>query len=203
MSIGTAIQIGLHKSLELDSLATTGYREVEHDINASHAFDWEFIKMFGFDCFHVWGIDADPESVWQMTKEYEFIDTIQIVNAHIAGQSGILKNTVIGLDYSASEPHDRILIPSVSLEDLFACLKADSVDILFIDVDGAEWEIFENYSWDIQPTHIISEVTEIGGKTKTDFIDLLSDAGYVPYFEASLETSPPSYNIQFERKKDE
>ena len=201
VTVGTAVQIGLHASLELDFLSSAGYREVEHDINQSHPFDWGFVKMFGFDVFHVFGIDADPESVRRMTKEYKLTDNIQIVNACVSGISRQLNPVIVDLDYTASQPHERILVPTLSLEDLFQCLPIEEgIDVLLMDIDGAEWDVFAYYPWTVKPTHVIMEVTEIHEKTKADFIALMTEAGYECYFEASLETSRPSYNLQFEYK---
>jgi FkbM family methyltransferase len=68
-----------------------------------------------------------------------------------------------------------VVVPALSLDDLLEQSELDRVDLLKLDVEGAEWEIFEAGAR-CRIAAIVGEVHERGANTPERFIELLAES---------------------------
>ena len=96
---------------------------------------------------HVVAVEADPRLVGRLRRNVASLP-VTVVHAAVAGTSG--SRTLYRSDDSAwgnalrrTLPWQQgIDVPALSLEDLFDQLALVHVDLLKVDVEGAEWELF-------------------------------------------------------------
>ena len=102
------------------------------------------------------GIDCDPASVVLMSNKYDFLTgNIDWVCARIIPKGMKL---VEGYTNWASHSTVKIYELGIDLSTLFQQLNLDAVDLLVVDIEGAEYEIFDEFDFEIKPKFIILEL---------------------------------------------
>jgi FkbM family methyltransferase len=107
-------------------------------------------QVFGFEPFN------ESFELLKQNLRHNRIDNVQVFQMAVAGQSGQM-----ALDLTGGEPlqiqssgaattiqaeGNRLLVESVSLDDLFARHKLERCDLLKLDCEGSEYQILFNAS---------------------------------------------------------
>ena len=86
----------------------------------------------------------------------------------------------------------RIVVNSLTLDSLFNKHNVCSVDFMKVDVEGSEFDIFKNYSWNLKPTMLKVETRHWEGKEQyhnisieIPMLEMLKSNGYVVWKESS------------------
>ena len=100
----------------------------------------------------------------------------------LAGNSGTFR---VAVDSSVAESL-KYLICLTTLEKLLAEMKAGSVELMKIDVEGFEMEVFKGFDWEggCQPANVIMEFTDYvyrSDSTTDECFDFFLEKGYSPY----------------------
>ena len=195
----TCLQIGLQRTAEYAYLAEEGWlgADVEDDLKTLP----DFLKADPSP-FRYIGVDRDFYSLQQLSKEYPEVRYNDIVartwcHAYIRGD----KTPSTRVHYSSlyqTEP-SWICVPTITFSHLLASLRLKEIDVLAMDIEGFEYEIFRDYDWQLKPKFIAVEahcvIFESDGSvtkrvmekapdlnapdTRGDFlIDLLEKQGY-------------------------
>jgi len=148
--VKTCIQVGLCESAEGISLIKPISFEYSNDtIALPKHFDRSGIWRF-------FGIDSDPYSISYLCDRHKDIENVHFLCAKIGKTTGISeaycfwdsRNNVWRqkkLEYSETQ----ILSPVFSMSDLLKFLKITEVDLLIMDIEGAEYDVFEGYDFSI------------------------------------------------------
>ena len=158
----TCVQVGLWQSAEYIFLAAGKLPKLyrENPTNSEvllfpgeamlypeeyHDGEWQYF-----------GIDCDPASVVLMSNKYDLITgNIDWVCAKIIPKGMKL---VEGYANWASHSTVKIYELGINLSTLFQELNLDAVDLLVVDIEGAEYEIFDEFDFEIKPKFIILEI---------------------------------------------
>lgn len=140
-----------------------------------HAFDptppAAWVKNLGLPDrfhFHAWAAAAEDGELMLYPRIKRDGSTSDDMYTLVAGESG---------------RHDGIKVPAKSISSIMATLGHDSVDIIKLDIEGAEYEVLENLlSEKIRPRHLLVEFHHrfpgIGKSMTTDIVRQLQLNGY-------------------------
>lgn len=151
------IQIGLHHSAELIFLANYKfygyYSDVQDIIKDNIPFDigdcnWNYL-----------GVDSDPASITKQITYFEHMDNVKWLCAYIMDKTGSLGSTNSWDSILGQWPvfHFSPLPLDDLVKEYLNSIGKSSLEILTMDIDGGEYKVFENYSWDIKPFYILIE----------------------------------------------
>lgn len=147
---GVCVQIGLHQTAEFLYLTQPDWKAV-----MSRQVKLKQIPKSITDPIQSWqyyGVDSDVGSIYKMIQKYGNPSGAHWVHASV----GTPTDRLIGLQsYLVS---GRFIGFACSLQRLFQLLNLTQVDVLNIDVEGAELAIFQHYDWVITPSFISVEV---------------------------------------------
>ncbi len=140
-----------------------------------HAFDptppAAWVKNLGLPDrfhFHAWAAAAEDGELMLYPRIKRDGSTSDDMYTLVAGESG---------------RHDGIKVPAKSISSIMATLGHDSVDIIKLDIEGAEYEVLEDLLSDrIRPRHLLVEFHHrfpgIGKSMTTDIVRQLQLNGY-------------------------
>ncbi len=140
-----------------------------------HAFDptppAAWVKNLGLPDrfhFHAWAAAAQDGELMLYPRIKRDGSTSDDMYTLVAGESG---------------RHDGIKVPAKSISSIMATLGHDSVDIIKLDIEGAEYEVLEDLlSEKIRPRHLLVEFHHrfpgIGKSMTTDIVRQLQLNGY-------------------------
>lgn len=124
----------------------------------------------------------------------------EVLQLQIAGTLSSTSQTLIAhyrqLDWAAGAlREDSVDVASVTLDSLLRKYNPQRFDLLVVDVEGSETDVFSGFSLDVwRPIMIIVELTEshpdfqdFRGENAKIYIDLLI-AGYIPVYKDSINT---------------
>ncbi len=179
------IQAGLHNTAE--------YADWIFDINPEYVFNMSPFKqskvyveqvsdLIPQDDWFFLGIDIDPSSIHRVRRNYGCTDrNRQFLSVGLAGNRHIGMANIFGdvhYDLLGQQPS-----PCVTLDDVIDYLKFTrkivEVDILALDIEGFEYSVLKNYSWQIKPKYLhiedhleygLHDVDILGGLSLEQFI---------------------------------
>lgn len=139
----------------------------------------------------IYGFEPDPNVFLKLKKNISTFNNVEIFNLAVAGQDGerdffIYPDKTISSSLTKRlDDQIAIKITSKRVDTLINDLKIDKIDLMKIDVEGAEYEIFSNLKQRKKIAAIIGELHfDLMGATKDDFSSLL--VGYnVDYSSAN------------------
>lgn len=180
---GVCVQIGIQDSADFAYLADRDWQskmETEPPLKSVPE-----AVADGIERWEYYGIDADCVWIAEMLKRDHPPNT-HWIQAFIAAADG----RVCEFESMMSETRIRpFATVSVTLDTLLQDLEITNVDVLAVDVEGAEFDVFEAYDWSIKPRYITVEchgdrqVTNVANEKLLDqnvgeMIDFLKTKGY-------------------------
>jgi len=197
------VQIGLCESLEGMYLVYPSDNFV-NNTKYRYANNMEVVRSLLDDLkgddWYYWGVDSDIASVFYLVQEYGGYlrnERCHLLLASVGGETKISQGDLFwsmpthsGRFKYLNPPfyNGSVLRPELSLKDLFFYLGLPSVDLLILDCEGSEYEIFENYDFSVKPKCIVVEchprtdsrfIRPIGKDSEADEMNkLLSGNGY-------------------------
>ncbi|MEM6319845.1 MAG: FkbM family methyltransferase [Bacteroidota bacterium] len=131
----------------------------------------EFVELISerYGC-KVFGVEANPE----LHKKLLEIPNFSSINAAAAGKSGVVKFRKIpehdgSIIFDFQDDGEQFWeVPSFSMKDILSKSSFDVVDLIKVDIEGAELELFQNCD--------LNELTDVKQMTVEfhDFIDSTS-----------------------------
>jgi FkbM family methyltransferase len=125
-------------------------------------------------------VEADPVLIPRLRANVAGLP-VTVIHAAVAATSGSrpfyrsdIDSWANSLDRT-SATQTPVPVPALSLGDLLDSNQLDHVDLLKLDVEGAEWEIFEG-PVDPRIAAIVGEVHRRGANTPEEFIENLSSS---------------------------
>jgi FkbM family methyltransferase len=123
-------------------------------------------------------VEADPMLIPRLRANVAGLP-VSVVHAAISASSGErsfhrsdIDSWANSLD-NTSQTQTAVTVPALSLGDLLDAHGVDRVDLLKLDVEGAEWEIFEDLK-DERIAAIVGEAHLRGEKTPAAFVEQLA-----------------------------
>ena len=150
--VGNIVQIGIEWSPEylLLSEAGTLWRDVvfRNDYRGMPCFDvFSDVEEWSY-----YGVDSDVNSISFLSKKYG--NKGSWILAFVSGDESVSLVPCYSSFFDNSV-FKGVYIPSLSLGSLFDGLELDSVEVLVVDIEGAENVLFANYSFALKPRFIL------------------------------------------------
>ena len=167
-------------------------RVVVYSMGIGDNIDFELAVMDEWGA-EVHAFDPTPPAAW--VKNLALPDRFHVHAWAAAAQDGELvlyprikrdgstSDDMYTLVAGESGRHDGIKVPAKSISSIMATLGHDSVDIIKLDIEGAEYEVLEDLlSEKIRPRHLLVEFHHrfpgIGKSMTTDIVRQLQLNGY-------------------------
>lgn len=184
MKTGIVMQIGIYTVADYAYLSEPNWQQVMRKVSElkhvppqlHHIKDWKYI-----------GVDCDVASIAAMSRQIQnaiwcprFItgkDT-----GHTYRYSSDAFEDITGIPFGLSAPN--VFIHKTPLSDFLKELEISHLDVLAVDIEGSEVELFENYDWQVKPTYLPIEFHhKFVDILQQDFEQLFYDAGYIKIHE--------------------
>jgi FkbM family methyltransferase len=123
-------------------------------------------------------VEADPVLIPRLRANVKGLP-VTVIHAAIAGESGerrFYRSDIDSWGNSLDQTSSRqkpVSVPALTLAELLDEHAVQQVDLLKLDVEGAEWEVFEDVL-DPRIAAIVGEVHARDGKTPAEFVDRLA-----------------------------
>ena len=124
-------------------------------------------------------IEPDPNNFKLVQKNVASYSNIRTKQTAVASQKGerkffSLKKNGMGSSFIKRPSADIIKVSAISIDDLLRELRWQEIDLVKFDIEGAEWEVFENAPLN-QIKALIGEYHEdLTGHSVEDFLKLFS-----------------------------
>jgi FkbM family methyltransferase len=126
------------------------------------------------------GLEPDPAAFARLQGNIAPFDGIEVVNAAVASFTGELAlHRYPGHSWGSSvtalwgeSPH-RVTVPTHSLDDLLREFELDSIDLLKIDIEGAEWDVLPAFHNLDRVRTIIGEIHRSGDEPLERLLETL------------------------------
>jgi FkbM family methyltransferase len=127
------------------------------------------------------GVEADPVTFNRLQRNVAQFDGIEVVNAAVAPESGMTAflrypghswaNSLIPL---WGPTNVSVPVMAKSLDDIFDDYELTSIDLLKMDIEGAEWQVLPGFRQLDKVRTIIGEVHRIDQEAPTALLGCLS-----------------------------
>jgi FkbM family methyltransferase len=124
---------------------------------------------------HVLAVEADPELIPRLRENVRELP-VKVVHAAVGGESGT-RTLYRASDVTWGNSLRRVLpsqvpvtVPAATLDDVLEREGIDTVDLLKIDIEGGEWEVFDDGVPDCV-TAVVGELHAIDGRPASDLLD--------------------------------
>jgi FkbM family methyltransferase len=101
-------------------------------------------------------VEPDPSLFRELTKKFEKQDNVEILEAAVGNEENnygkfYLSKNLVGNSLHKSLIAEKdiqgdITVRIVTLEDIFSLFHLEKIDLLKVDIEGEEWNVFENFS---------------------------------------------------------
>ena len=196
MRQGCCVQIGLSKWAEFLYLASPDWRESMESVDELKRVP--DLVCADIDNWKYYGIDEDPSSITNVSTRF--------------GGRGVWLTAKVG-EYFDFEPiwsgffHASewmgLYSHALTLDQVFRGFSLDHVDVLAMDIEGAETDVLETHDWHVHPHYITVEVHEeslpVDNPRSGRIKALLNEKGYKLLREqrTNLKLETPTIEIQF------
>ena len=155
MKIGNCVQIGIDKTAEYIFLTESDWKLKLHNADDEWQLDPNIFSDISRWNYH--GVDANPHSIACAAVQYRYLERLDLNNVKwICTSIGSMESMYSVGEYGFNQP---IYTPSITLSRLFALLGLDyNFELLALDIEGMEYEIFKDYDWKIKPKVIKVEM---------------------------------------------
>ena len=190
--VGTVVQIGLETSTEFFWLRHHGFNwfDVSCDPNKRWGPPIPAEKFEDVDSWNYVGVDEDINSILLHSGRYETAGTWVVARM---GSGVPVLNGVTSFHWHKNK-FKGCYVPCITLSQLFEGLGCSTVEILAVDIEGSEFELFENYDWSLFPRliHVELHAFEVELWESSEMVDALEVkkelmAKMLPDYELFLE----------------
>jgi len=163
-------------------------------------------------------VEPAPLQFQELTKKFEKQDNVEILEAAVGNEENNHGKFYLNKTWSGNSLHKpliaekdiqgEITVRLVTLEDIFSLFHLEKIDLLKVDIEGEEWNLFENFS-----KHDFERIQQISVEFH-DFLDpslrkrskrcikLLKEFGYTFIHRGTnLMCGTPYYNCLFYNRK--
>ena len=161
------LQIGIQKFAEYTYLV--GHQDSRDDKI------WKPPDLLPSDKWNYYGVDGDPSCILDWNSKC--IPNTKWINVFLDTQSGIINvNSIPDSLNFYSEEFRNLFVGKLTLSQLISSLEIKTLEILVMDIEGLELEVFSEYNWNLRPKYLIVEThTE---NIKNSLIGLFLNNGY-------------------------
>ena len=179
MRTGICVQIGLEYSAEYFFLTERDWRDKCYKEGEEHWLPDSFLR--DFDNWIYYGIDEHPDSVAYVRDRYG--TTTPFLNARVNGRYGSGEAVAIGDNYIPTylRPWGRdapFYVEQYTLSALFDKLELKHLDLLVLDIEGAELDALVHHDWKVVPRLINVEIHNISALDNDTIKAVLNSRGY-------------------------
>ena len=176
---GVCIQMGLNREAEYLYLASPNWLQKMKQVNPIKALPKVLHHISKWDYY---GIDCDPASISLMLHTHPQQECIKWIQARIDSKDGkIVRNFE-----NWGKEDNLFLSVTVTLDTLIKGLDLEKIDVLALDIEGAELGLFQTYQWHIYPTYIAVEIHDARDderpveyfETRKLIQDIIQERGY-------------------------
>ena len=168
---GKCLQIGIHTSAEYIYLAYPNWKN-EASIHQEF-FLKPILEEFGDRTeWDYIGVDLCPLSISMMVRQYFWLSRAKWLSACISGTSKkrlIERESFFKSSISDNKHISNFISPVLSLDELLLNIDGD-IDVLAMDVEADEIEIFKNCKWQKKPKYISVECHYLDSSTNSELI---------------------------------
>ena len=166
--IGKCVQIGLNTKAEYLPLIYTDWK------SACNRSDLEMLPDLFPDIeeWRYYGIDTSPQSISYLAKKFDGIPNISWICAHVTGNCPDPMVEGSFDDGQSEFSVESTWAATMKLDDFFA--KIGGCDVLVMDIEGDEYEVVFDSSWQHKPKFMLIEPHGTDGGNG----DVGSDRGY-------------------------
>ena len=195
--IGICVQIGLQHNAEYLYLTRDDWRELNCDSRIPD------LIAGGVGLWKYYGIDCNPHSIQYVTKTHHTGNwlTARIVpNPDYSFREAPILGFGVGKGW-----HRGVFSSCVTLSELFRGFHLCSVDVLAMDIEGSERDIFKHYDWTIRPCYMTIEIHSFNRNPKVfkdETVNAIIKGGYELISETptNIDTPFPTVESCFIRK---
>ena len=194
---GSAVQIGIDQHAELQYLVEPEWRSR----NPRGKFFGMPSELESIHTWKLYAVDCLASSI-DNTQRRNNLKGIEWICASIGSEKNrIMRPPQYNIDSPMFWSQKPASSAQITLSELFEGLGLKKVDVLMLDIEGYEFEVFKEYDWRIKPKYIILEIhtshdlqIRSSGILPSDLIGLIVDQGYelqriVENVEGSSEVS--------------
>ena len=130
------------------------------------------------DRWYYYGVDSDPVNTVDWNQKQ--IPNTNWINVFISNEPGVIN--IESVENMA--PRNKQLlgqtffVGKITLSQLIENLNLNSLEILAMDLNGYEIEVFDEYDWDIKPQYLIIEAINSDITIKDSLAQLFANNGY-------------------------
>ena len=189
--IGICVQIGLQHTAEYFYLTCDDWRELNCDDRIPD------LIVSGVASWKYYGVDCNPYSIQHVTKIY---NTGSWLTARIVPNPDYSFREVPLLGFADGKGwHRGVFSPCVTLSELFRGFHLCSVDVLAIDIEGSEKDVFKHYDWSICPRYMTIEVHSFDRNPqvfKNETVNAIIKGGYELISETPTNVDTPFPTVE-------
>ena len=202
---GTCLQIGLDGIAEYIYLTHPNWKDHMH----AHIEPLKHVpKALDYKEWQYFGVDVNPTSIDFMAYRYR-LKNAKFIIACVKGDNKVgfvnyVISRIAGDIYKKNVTYElnndlvqTCYVVKMSLSTLINLLGLQTLDVLAVDIEGTEQEIFENYDWKIKPRYISVEMHHLFPNftmNQQEFEAIFTRQGYKKINEEDtngLPTFPP------------
>lgn len=164
------LQIGIHAYAEYAYLV--GYPDVARD-----RLIWKPSDLPEDATWDYYGVDGDPICILDWCDKK--IPNSHWINVFLWNGTGIIRANEIkdALPTSQNRFDPNFFVGSITLSQLIRSLDIDDLEILAMDIEGCEMEVFHEYDWSLRPRYLIVETHS--DDIKISLANLFISHGYI------------------------
>jgi len=109
-----------------------------------------------FPCCRIILVEPAPSQVKEIAKKFESQKKIEILEAAIGNKTNNNARFYLGKNWEENSLHKSLIVGKedqteikirvVTLKDIFSLYHLEKIDLLKVDIEGAEWDVLENFS---------------------------------------------------------
>ena len=101
-------------------------------------------------------VEPDPSLFRELEKKFETQDNIEVFEAAIGNEENKNRKFYLNKNWMGNSLYEslipkkdiqgEIIIRTVTLKSIFSLFHIEKIDLLKVNIEGGEWELFENFS---------------------------------------------------------
>jgi FkbM family methyltransferase len=172
--------------------------EVIVDLGSHAGFSVLFFRA-RFPAARIIAVEADPRTLRKLQRNVGHLGGVTIVHAAMGADDGTARLDVGELSWSSRRARGTVAgvaVPAISLDTLCRRLQLRRIDLLKIDIEGAEWDVLNALPEQFRIREIVGELHDnLMPVSAAEFRDMLARRGFI----AGRSTLPEPYLFHVRR----